>query len=73
VRADRLELRFESSFDGESWRQIGEVQDGTVLSPAILSGFNYTGVHIGPYASANGRPSSNAALFERFTYLGEGR
>jgi alpha-N-arabinofuranosidase len=60
---DGLELRFSWSAYGESWTEIGGVQDLRALSPAEIGGFNYTGVYVGPYASG---PAGGEARFEHF-------
>jgi alpha-N-arabinofuranosidase len=72
ARLDGLELHFEVSGDGRHWRAIGPRLDARALSPAALSGFNYTGVHVGLYASANGRATQNEAVFLRFAYTALG-
>jgi len=77
IAADRLYLRvvgnylsyrFETSADGKDWSALGSPTDGTLLSPAALRGFNYTGVFVGLYASSNGVPSKNHADFSWFRY-----
>ena len=68
VSGDYLDCRFWYSADGENWRQLGDVVDGTALSPFVLGGFNYTGVYIGLYATSNGKASDNHADYEHFTY-----
>jgi len=68
VIGDGLAYRFESSVDGRRWTKIGPVVDGRELSPAVLKGFNYTGVFMGLYATSNGAPTHNHADFESFRY-----
>jgi alpha-N-arabinofuranosidase len=70
VRGDGLNYRFEQSADGRRWLPVGPLMDGTQLSPAVLKGFNYTGVFVGLYASSNGRPSAAHADFSRWRYNG---
>ena len=48
---------------------LGPVLDGTILSPAVMTGFNYTGAFIGLYASSNHHDSQNYADFAEFDYL----
>lgn len=67
VVANGLCYAFDYSLDGgRFWRRVGKGFDGTRLSPAVLKGFNYTGVFIGLYGSANGAPSAAVADFEGF-------
>lgn len=66
VVADGLCYAFDYAMDGRSWRRVGAGVDGTRLSPSVLKGYNYTGVFIGLYASANGAYSARAADFEGF-------
>ena len=68
VSGDYLNYTFSYSADGETWQKLGDVVDGTALSPYDLGGYNYTGVYIGLYASSNGRPSDNHADYEYFSY-----
>jgi alpha-N-arabinofuranosidase len=68
VTGDYLEYRFAWSRNGRSWEYLGDAVDGVSLSPAVLGGFNYTGVYLGVYASSNGEPSVNHADFEFFRY-----
>ena len=68
-----VELPFEVSGDGRQWRAIGPRLDARALSPSALPGFNYTGVHVGLYASANGHASQNEAAFLRFAYEGRSK
>ncbi|MEM9533756.1 MAG: hypothetical protein AAGA23_22745, partial [Pseudomonadota bacterium] len=53
---------------GAIWTAVGAAVDLTFLSPAVLDGFNYTGLYVGLYASSNGRPSENQAAFDTFAY-----
>ncbi len=66
VAADGLEYAFEFSLNGSQWQRAGNAVDGSRLSPSILKGFNYTGVFIGLYASANGGADGNFADFDFF-------
>ena len=68
VRGNDLQYRFEAAAVGGAWRPVGPVLDGTLLSPAVLPGFNYTGVYIGLYGSSNGMDTDNQAVFTRFAY-----
>lgn len=68
VSGDYLDFRFSYSTDGEAWRQVGAVVDGTALSPFVLGGYNYTGLYVGLYASSNGRATDNHADYEFFSY-----
>ena len=63
-----LDYGFFYSTDGENWHEIGNGVDGTTLSPYFLRGYNYTGVYVGLYASANGMMSDNYADFESFNF-----
>lgn len=56
LRADRSEYTFFYRYAGSSeWRQLGDVQDGRILSTDSAGGF--TGVMIGCYASLSSRPA----------------
>jgi len=68
VTGDYLSYQFEYSIDGASWTEFGDAVDGTALSPATITGFNYTGVYIGLFASSNGETSGNHADFDFFRY-----
>ena len=68
ITGDYLDYRFSWSADGVDWQPLGGAVDGTDLSPAVLGGFNYTGVHVGLYASSNGQPGGNHADFDFFRY-----
>jgi alpha-N-arabinofuranosidase len=68
VTGDYLDYRFYHSADGEDWHQVGDTVDGTALSPYFIEGYNYTGVYLGLYASANGNESENHADYEFFHY-----
>jgi len=68
VEGDYLTYRFSWSHDGENWQRLGGDVDGSALSPAVLGGFNYTGVHLGLYASSNGQATENHADFDFFHY-----
>lgn len=68
VTGDYLAYGFSFSEDGISWQSLAEEVDGSALSPAVLGGFNYTGVYLGLYASSNGEPIQNDADFDYFRY-----
>jgi alpha-N-arabinofuranosidase len=68
VTGDYLDYRFFFSEDGVKWQPLGGKVDGAALSPAVLGGFNYTGVYIGFYASSNGAATRNHADFDFFLY-----
>ena len=68
VAGTYLDYGFYYSTDGENWHEMGEDVDGTTLSPYFLRGYNYTGVYVGLYASANGAVSDNYADFESFNF-----
>lgn len=68
VKGDYLSYTFQFSTDGETWRTLGGDVDGTALSPAVIEGYNYTGVYLGLYASSNGGPTGNYAEFDFFDY-----
>lgn len=68
VKGNYVNYGFYYSADGRDWRQIGVDVDGTSLSPYILKGYNYTGVYVGLYASANGEATENHADFNSFNY-----
>jgi xylan 1,4-beta-xylosidase len=68
VTGDYLDYRFYYSTNGEEWHQVGDMVDGTALSPYFIDGYNYTGAYLGLYASANGNESRNYADYEFFHY-----
>lgn len=68
VTGDYLDLGFYYSADGVNWQTLIDGVDGSVLSPANIGGFNYTGVNVGLYGSGNGRKDSGTAAFEYFEY-----
>jgi alpha-N-arabinofuranosidase len=68
VTGNYLDYRFYYSTNGENWHQVGDTVDGTALSPYFIDGYNYTGVYLGLYASANGNESDNHADYEFFHY-----
>ena len=68
VSGDYLDYRFSYSADGKSWKQLGDTFDATALSPSAIPGYNYTGVYLGLYASANGENSDNHADYDFFRY-----
>lgn len=69
ITGNYLTYRFQYSTDGETWTTLGMDVDGTALSPAVIEGYNYTGVYLGLYASSNGTASGNHADFEFFDYV----
>jgi alpha-N-arabinofuranosidase len=68
VVGNYLDLGFYYSADGTTWRALAEGVDGSVLSPAEIGGFNYTGVNIGLYGSTNGAAAGGRAVFDYFDY-----
>ena len=68
VTGDYLSYRFYYSGDGKNWESLGGEMDGKALSPAVVGGYNYTGVYIGLYSSANKTASDNYADFDFFNY-----
>lgn len=52
----------------DKWVKIATV-DGRILNSPAAGGF--TGVYIGMYASSNGKPSTNYADFDSFTYTAD--
>ncbi len=68
VAGDYLAYDFLYSLDGETWSALAEEVDGTLLSPAMIGGFNYTGVYIGLYGSSHGAPTDAYADVEWFRY-----
>lgn len=68
VTGNYLDYRFFYSADGKDWHQVGDKVDGTALSPYFIQGYNYTGVYIGLYGSANGDETNNHADYEFFHY-----
>jgi alpha-N-arabinofuranosidase len=62
VRIRGFAHTFRHATGSGQWHDLVTV-DATFLRPL------FTGVHIGLYASSNGRPSQNEALFTRFDYL----
>lgn len=68
VTGDYLSYRFYYSEGGDNWIGLGGEIDGEALSPAIVGGYNYTGVYVGLYGSANSAESDNFADFYFFNY-----
>ncbi len=68
VGGDYLDLDFSYSADGQTWTTIAEDVDGTTLSPAVIHGFNYTGLYLGVFASSNGNETGNRADYGYFRY-----
>ena len=68
VTGDYLDLGFYYSKDGVAWRTLIEGVDGSVLSPASIAGYNYTGVNVGLYGSTNGEETARRAIFDYFDY-----
>ncbi len=75
ITGDYLDYGFHFSRDGEEWTTLAEGVDGVRLSPAVIEGYNYTGVFLGLYASSHGTPTDNHADFQFFRYrpTGESR
>ncbi|NNE97551.1 MAG: glycoside hydrolase family 43 protein [Pyrinomonadaceae bacterium] len=68
VIGDYLNYSFYYSIDGTNWKVLDENIDATSLSPAVIKGFNYTGVYVGLYASSNGKRTRNFVDFAGFKY-----
>ena len=66
LKADGLKYKFYFGKDKNVLKPIGEVQEATVN--ASQSGIDFTGPVVGFYASSNGQPSTNKAVFEWFEY-----
>ncbi len=60
VRADYLSADFEYREAAGEWTTLAADIDVTSLSPAVIDGFNYTGVYIGLYATGNGKSGGHA-------------
>ncbi len=71
LKMEALEQKFAFSFstDGKNWQKLVDNVDGRILSGALGIG-RFTGTFVGMYASANGKESNNAALFDWFEYDG---
>ena len=67
ILADYLDYNFYYSENENDWNAIAENVDGSDLSPES-SGWTYTGVYVGLYASANGKSTTNHADFDWFKY-----
>ncbi|MGI9237335.1 MAG: glycoside hydrolase family 43 protein [Woeseiaceae bacterium] len=68
IIGDYLNYDFQFSVDGDAWTSLAGSVDVTALSPAEIDGYNYTGIYLGLYGSANGHDSGNSADFEFFNY-----
>lgn len=68
VVGDYLDFSFYYASKEGGWQPLAENVDGTSLSPAVIEGYNYTGLYVGLYASANGRQSDSFADYEYFDY-----
>jgi len=68
VVGNYLDFSFLYAGDDGAWRMLADRVDGTQLSPALISGFNYTGLYVGPYASSNGAASDTVTDYEYFRY-----
>jgi alpha-N-arabinofuranosidase len=68
VRADYLSADFEYRLADGQWQVLAAGVDLTSLSPAVIDGFNYTGVYIGLYASGNGVAAGGYADFDYLRY-----
>lgn len=68
IDGDKTGYRFFIGDTAASMAPLGGEVDGTILSPNILKGFNYTGVYLGLYGSSNGTPTDETARFDHFTY-----
>lgn len=68
ISGDYLRYDFQYSSDGESWTSLAGDVDVTALSPAVIDGYNYTGVYLGLYATSRGLSSQSHADFDYFNY-----
>jgi len=68
ITGDYLSYDFQFSADGETWTSLAGAVDVTALSPAMINGYNYTGVYLGLYATSNGAETDNHAHFDFFNY-----
>jgi alpha-N-arabinofuranosidase len=68
IMGNYLSYDFQYSADGETWTSLAGQVDVTSLSPAVIDGYNYTGVYLGLYATSNGADTGNYADFEFFSY-----
>ena len=66
MEGDYLSYRFYVAENGNDWQVLGDPVDITFMSPAVLTGFNYTGLYLGLYASSNGAESNNHASYASF-------
>ena len=66
IKANKLKYSFYYGTDENSLAQIGDVQDGTILTSNVAGGF--IGAYIGMYASSKGEASRNKAVFDWFEY-----
>jgi xylan 1,4-beta-xylosidase len=62
------EYAFYYAFDPGKWIVLKDNVDGKYLSTQVAEGF--VGTTIGMYTSSNGKPSTNNAAFDWFTYKG---
>jgi alpha-N-arabinofuranosidase len=68
ISGDYLNYDFQFSTDGKLWTSLAGDVDVTPLSPAVIEGYNYTGVYLGLYATSNGNDTDNHADFDFFSY-----
>lgn len=68
IRGDYLSATFAYRSGGGVETVLAENVDITSLSPAMIDGFNYTGIYLGVYASGNGEDNGGVAEFEYFDY-----
>ena len=68
IAGDYLHYDFQFSTDGNAWTSLAGDVDVTSLSPAVIEGYNYTGVYLGLYATSNGTGADNYADFDFFNY-----
>jgi alpha-N-arabinofuranosidase len=68
ISGDYLHYDFQFSADGKTWKSLAGKVDATALSPAVIEGYNYTGVYLGLYATSHGAPTENHADFDFFNY-----
>jgi alpha-N-arabinofuranosidase len=68
VEAEGQAYSFYIATEPEAWQPVAEGVDGRILSTPYAGGF--VGAYLGMYASSNGQPSTNAADFDWFEYVG---
>ena len=68
VEGDKLMHEFFVTDGAGQRKRVGDPVDIEFMSPAVLRGFNYTGLYVGLYASSNGVETSAYADFKYFSY-----